>query len=140
MQRDVSLCGVDDRVQPTTGEIVILVAGAVMLLASFLHFSAGRSSWSTPWFPIVTLLPVYGALMAAEIVVHRVINVRLPARVAGFTWDQMLLALGVMAALMAIAWMFTDTPAKQIGYWFEISGGIVLAVGASMTLRERNAL
>jgi hypothetical protein len=48
------------------------------------------------------------------------------------------LALGVMAGLMAIAWLFTDLGDKQVGEWFEILGGIALVVGAVMLQRERN--
>jgi hypothetical protein len=124
--------------QPTPGEIVIMVAGLVMLLASFLDFSGKQSSWQRPWFPLATLLPLYGVIMAVQIVITRFGNVKLPARVAGFTWEQILLALGVMAALMALGWLITNTFKKDVGLWLEVLGGIALAVGAVMIQRERN--
>jgi hypothetical protein len=58
--------------------------------------------------------------------------------VLGFTWEQIHLSLGSMAALMAIGWLLTDTGSKQIGQWFEILGGIALVVGAVLLQRERN--
>jgi hypothetical protein len=124
--------------QPTPGEIVIMVAGLVMLLASFLDFSGKQSSWQRPWFPLATLLPLYGVVMAVQIVITRFGNVKLPGRVAGFTWEQIHLALGVMAGLMAIGWLITDTYTKNVGLWFEVLGGIALAIGAVMIQRERN--
>jgi len=45
--------------------------------------------------------------------------------------------LGLMAGLMAVAWLVTDTGDKQIGEWHEILGGIALTVGALMMQRER---
>ena len=47
-----------NRRKVTRAEMVILAAGAVMLLGSFLDFSLGRSAWSHGWFPIVTLIPI----------------------------------------------------------------------------------
>jgi asparagine N-glycosylation enzyme membrane subunit Stt3 len=126
-----------DRPAPTPAEIVIMVAGAVMIVFSFLDFVAGASSWGTGSFPIVTLLPVYGLLMAVHIALTKFAGVNLPESIAGFTWEQLHLAVGAMAALMAIAWLITDIGDKKIGAWFEILGGIALLVGAVLLQRER---
>ena len=56
----------------------------------------------------------------------------------GFTWEQIHLALGAMAALMAIGWLLTDYGNKQIGMWIEILGAIALVTGAALLQRERN--
>jgi hypothetical protein len=131
-----------DRQSPTPAEIVIMAAGAVMLIFSFLHFGGsskfGRSAWQSPFFPIATLLPVYGLVMALQIALTKYAGLKLPAAVIGFSWEQVHLALGVMAGLMAIGWLFTDLGDKQVGEWFEILGGIALVVGAVMLQRERN--
>jgi hypothetical protein len=126
-----------ERQQPTSGEIVIMASGAVMLIFSFLDFSAKQSSWQRPWFPLATLLPLYGVIMAVEVVIDRFANVKLPPRVAGFSREQIHLALGLMAALMAAGWLITDTGSKNVGLWFEVLGAIGLAVGAFMVQRER---
>jgi hypothetical protein len=131
-----------DRQSPTPGEITIMAAGAVMIIFSFLHF-AGKghgavSSWGTGAFPIATLLPLYGLVMALQIALTKFASVKLPDHVLGFTWEQIHLSLGAMAALMAIGWLLTDTGGKQIGQWFEILGGIALVVGAVLLQRERN--
>lgn len=127
---------------PTPAEITIMAAGAVMLIFSFLHFagsgSVGRSTWQSPFFPIATLLPLYGLVMALQIALTKFAGVKLPDSLVGFTWEQVHLALGLMAGLMAIGWLATDYGDKQIGEWFEILGGIALVVGAVMLQRERN--
>jgi hypothetical protein len=123
--------------KPTPAELTILIAGGVMLLASFLHFEGNVNAWGSGVFPVATLLPIYGVIMAAEITVTDVAGVKLPGRVAGFTWEQIHLALGLLAGLMAVAWMITNTGKKPIGQWLEIAGGIALAVGAIRMQRER---
>lgn len=124
--------------KPTPAELTILIAGGVMLLASFVAFyPGGTSAWGKYAFPVATLLPIYGVIMAAEIAVTDVAGVKLPGRVAGFTWEQIHLVLGLMAGLMAVAWTITDTGKKPIGQWIEIAGGIALAVGAIRMQRER---
>ncbi len=127
-----------DRQSPTPAEIVIMAAGAVMLIFSFLHFAGDTSAWGSHLFPIATLLPLYGVIMALQIVLTKFAGVSLADSVIGFTWEQIHLALGLMAGLMAIGWLFTDLGDKQVGEWFEILGGIALVVGAVMLQRERN--
>ena len=127
-----------DRQSPTPGEIVIMAAGAVMLVFSFLHFARDISAWGSREFPIATLMPIYGLVMALQIALTKFAGVQLPDSVAGFTWEQLHLAVGAMAGLMAIGWLLTDTGDKQIGQWFEILGGMALVVGAVMLQRERN--
>ena len=127
-----------DRQSPTPGEITIMAAGAVMIVFSFLHFAADRSAWGSHLFPIATLLPLYGVVMALQIALTKFASLNLPASVLGFTWEQVHLALGAMAALMALGWLVTDYGNKQIGMWFEILGGFALVVGAVLLQRERN--
>ena len=128
----------DGTSQPTTSELTIMIAGAVMLVASFLDFAGDTSAWGQYLFPIATLLPLYGLIMAVQIALTKFGGVNLPDRLVGFTWEQVHLVLGIMAGLMAIAWLITDTGDKQIGEWLEVLGGIALAVGAVMMQRERN--
>ncbi len=127
-----------DQKAPTPGEITIMAAGAVMIIFSFLNFAGNTSAWGSGLFPIATLLPIYGLVMGLEIALTKFASVKLPASVLGFTWEQIHLGLGSMAALMAIGWLLTDYGNKQIGMWFEILGGIALAVGAVLLQRERN--
>ena len=128
----------DGKTQPTTSELTIMIAGAVMLIASFFDFSVNRNSWQSPWFPLALLLVLYGVIMAAQIALTKFADVKLPDRVAGFTWEQVHLVLGLLAGFMAIGWLVADTGNKEIGLWLEVLGGIALAVGAVMMQRERH--
>jgi hypothetical protein len=128
---------VDGKTQPTTSELIIMIAGAVMLVASFLHFAFDRSTWGQYLFPVATLLPLYGVIMALQIALTKFANVKLPDNLAGFTWEQVHLVLGLLAGFMAIGWLITDLSQKGIGLWLEVLGGIALAVGAVMMQRER---
>lgn len=127
-----------DRQSPTPGEITIMAAGGVMIIFSFLDFAGSTSAWGRGLFPIATLLPLYGLVMGLQIALTTFASVKLPDSVLGFTWEQIHLALGAMAALMAIGWLLTDYGNKQIGMWFEILGGIALVVGAVLLQRERS--
>jgi hypothetical protein len=126
-----------NRQQPTPGEIVIMAAGAVMFVFSFFNFASDTSTWGSGIFPIATLLPLYGLIMAAQIALTRFGSVSLPDGIAGFTWEQVHLALGIMAGLMALGFLITSINDKQIGLWIEVLGGLALAVGAVMLQRER---
>jgi hypothetical protein len=132
---------VDGKAQPTTSELIIMIAGAVMLVASFLKFAQvdvnSANAWGQYLFPIATLLPLYGVIMAAEIALTKFSTVKLPEKLVGFTWEQVHLVLGLLAGFMAIGWLITDIRGKGIGYWLEVLGGIALAVGAVMMQRER---
>jgi hypothetical protein len=127
-----------DNKQPTPGEIIILAAGAVMLIASFLDFAGDATSWSSGAFPIVTLIPIYGVVMAAHIALTKFANVQLPDRVGTFTWEQVHLVLGLFAALMALGWLISGIDDTGIGFWLLLLGSIGLVVGAVMLQRERN--
>jgi len=129
---------VDRNSSPTPAELTILIAGAVMLIGSFFDFAGSVNSWGKYLFPLATLLPLYGAVMALEIGLTKFANVRLPPRVAGFTWEQVHLVLGMMAGCMAVGWLITDISSKGFGYWLEILGGIAIAAGAVVLQRERN--
>ena len=124
------------RSQPSPAEVIIVLAAAVMLLFSFLDWANGTSTWGKGAFPLATLLPIYGVLMAAELIAEFA-GANLPREIGGFTWPQVQLAFGLMAGLMAICFALTNITDKQAGLWFEVIGGLALAVGAVMLQRER---
>src|SRR5690242_9706808 len=101
--------------QPTPGEWVILASGAVMLIASFLDFAGKTSAWGTGAFPIVTLIPIYGVVIAAQIALVVFAGATMPTRVAGFTVKQLDLAFSIFALLMAIGWLISGINQKGIG-------------------------
>jgi hypothetical protein len=129
---------VDANKPPTPAELTILIAGAVMLVGSFFDFAGSANAWGTYLFPIATLLPLYGVLMAVQIGLTKFANMSMPDQILGFSWEQLHLAIGLLAGFMAIGWLITDIASKGIGYWLEVLGGIAIAAGAVVLQRERN--
>jgi len=129
---------VEGNKSPTPAELTILVAGAVMFVASFFDFAGSTSAWGKYLFPLATLLPLYGTLMALHIALTKYWNVRLPSPVLGYTWEQLHVVFGVLAGFMAIGWLVADIGHRGIGYWLEVLGGIALASGALTLRRERH--
>jgi hypothetical protein len=138
----------------TPAEIVILAAGVVVFVFSFLPFykipsisvagitargGGNLSAWSKGLFPVATLIALFGLIMAAQIAVAKFASVRLPERVLTFTWEQVHVALGLFAALLAICYLIVDKGGADFGFGFflELIGAVALAVGAIMLQVER---
>jgi len=147
-----------NKVKISPANIVILVAGVVILIASFLAFykleipkqtlgnitiggSTSYNAWSTGQFLIATLPALLGAVMAAHVVLAAFSNVDLPETVLGLTWDQIHLALGFQAALMMIAFLIRSNPYSSfgIGFWLMLFAGVALLVGAIMRVAGATA-
>jgi hypothetical protein len=140
-----------DSKKVTPAEIVILAAGVVTFVFSFLPFykaasvagitvsRASVSAWGKGLFPVATLIPIFGIVMAAQIAVTKWTSVRLPEHVLGFTWEQIHVALGLFAALLAICYLIVDRFGADFGFGFflVLIGAIGLAVGAIMLQLER---
>jgi hypothetical protein len=136
-----------DKIKLSTANLVILVAGAVMLIASFLTFnkfslgpfSRSWNAWSTGHFLIATIPALLGILMAAEVaIVGFASGVTLPEKVLGLTWDQIHLILAVQATIMMLAFAIQSSPFgdKGIGLFLMLIAAIALLVGAVLRLQE----
>lgn len=125
-----------DNKQPTPGEWAIIAGGAVMLIGSFLDGVNETSAWGEGALPIVTLIPLYGVLMALQVALTKFGNVNLPDRVLGFTWNQIHLVLGIFAALMALFWLVASEESGA-GLFLMLLGAAGACVGAFMIQRER---
>ena len=85
--------------------IVILAAGSVMLIGSFLDFyTYRREASSNAWsggdgfgiFGIATVVVLCGVVMAGQVGIASFAGgVSLPDQVLGLSWDQIHLALGI---------------------------------------------
>jgi hypothetical protein len=143
----------------TPGDIVILGAGVLMLVGSFLPFYKAETAaffaistqswnaWSTAenqlLFPIATLVVLFGIAMAAHVALTT-FSVDLPRRPLGFTWDQIHLVLGFHATIIMFAFLLRDPtfPAsieRSIGMWLMLLAAIGLLVGGVLRTIEGNA-
>jgi len=143
-------------VKLSPANIVILAAGAVMLIASFLGFykldipvehlgggvtvggSTSYNAWSSGQFLIATLPAFIGMAMAGQIALVAFGGVSPPEKPLGLTWDQIHLVLGFQAALMMLAFLIRSKPTNSfgIGFWLMLLSGIALFVGAVMRTSE----
>jgi hypothetical protein len=131
----------DNRV--TRAEIVIIAAGTVTVIGAFLPFwevplVGSTNAWGRLLFPIATLMPIFGLVMAVQVAATRFGNVRFPERVLGFTWPQVHLVLGSFAALLALCYLVLDKGVMSfgLGYWIVLLGCLGLVTGAVMLERE----
>jgi hypothetical protein len=123
--------------------LVILAAGGVMLLGSFLAFykvpGSGQSvnAWAHFFFLITTLPALLGALMALQVGLAAFGNISMPNRVLGLTWDQFHLVLSLQATLLMLTFLGQARPAPLAfgaGFWLMFFGAVALVVGAFMRL------
>jgi hypothetical protein len=147
-----------DKLKISTANLVILVAGGVMLIASFLafhkisvpsfdaggiHVGGGTKSynaWSTGHFLIATIPALLGAVMAMQVALETFASqVSLPERVLGFTWTQVHLILALQATVMMLAFLIQDySPLDRgIGLFLMLIAAIALLVGAVMRMQEK---
>ncbi|MCZ7535921.1 MAG: hypothetical protein M5T61_08375 [Acidimicrobiia bacterium] len=110
-----------ERAKPTPTDLILIGAGAVMLVGSFLDFSGDTNAWGTGWLPIVTLIPIYGLLMAVPVALSKLAGVKLPDLVFGFTWAQINAVLAVFAVLMSAGWLVNSDDAGP-GLWLMLIG------------------
>jgi hypothetical protein len=147
-----------DKLKISTGNLVILVAGAVMLIASFLafhkisvpsidvggaHIGGGTKSynaWSTGHFLIATIPALLGVVMALHVALETYApQVSLPEHVLGFTWTQVHLVLAAQALVMMLAFLVQDFSPfdRGIGLYLMLISAIALLVGAVMRMQEK---
>jgi len=131
---------VNDKVTPP--QIIIMAAGAVMLLGSFLDFFSGTNAWGSGALPIVTVAAWIGVAMAVVIALQAFANVQLPDRVLTFSWTQLHLVLSIYAALLMVGWLLLKVPGsidRGAGFWLMFLGAAGLVVGAVMLRNEAPA-
>jgi hypothetical protein len=89
-------------------------------------------------FPVATLPAIFGLLMAVQIGLAKLANVKFPERVLGLGWGQIHLALGFNAALLMLAFLVRDKGQLDFGFGFYIMliGSLALVVGAVLFTRE----
>ncbi|MDQ6927757.1 MAG: hypothetical protein M3159_03740 [Actinomycetota bacterium] len=131
----------------TPGEFVIMTAGVLILIFSFLpwyHLDTGTAktdvtAWGHGLFPVAALVPLAGAIMAIQIALDRVARVSMSRRVSDFTWEQVHLVLALLALVLVVCYAVVDKGIFSfgLGYYviFVCSAGLV--VGAVLLRQER---
>jgi hypothetical protein len=147
-----------DKIKISTANLVILIAGGVMLIASFLDFqkfslgsfSKSVNAWSNGSFLIATIPALLGTLMAVHVALESFApQVALPERILGLTTTQVHLVFALQATIMMLAFLIQDiSPGsigrqvgfraeKGVGLFLMLIAAIGLLVGALMRMREK---
>lgn len=138
-----------DNKNPTPGEIVILAAGVVALIASFLPFYSAPSgfggsdlnAWDSGLFPVAWFIALFAVAAAVLVALQKFANMNFGA-VLGFTFTQILIVLGLFAAILGVGYLIVDSGFydKGIGYWLLLLAGIASLVGAILAMNERKSV
>jgi len=128
--------------QPSVGEWVILVGGAVIFVFSFLDFfdDGGFSvnAWSDLTFPLASFVAIFGLIMALHVALTTFADVNFPDTVAGFTWPQIHLILGFINTLIMVGYLLlAEGPDTGVGFILMLLGAIATLVGGILLTRER---
>ncbi|MGQ0802578.1 MAG: hypothetical protein ACT4PI_01755 [Actinomycetota bacterium] len=139
----------DNKVTP--GEIVVMAAGALGLIASFLPFYkvdqfGFDDSWSA-WsgdipllFPVATLIAISAVVAGVLVALTKFANMQITG-VLGIGFAQLLLALGFFSAILALAYLIQDKGQLDagFGFWLLLIAGLGSVVGAVLIRNERGA-
>jgi|RhiMethySRZTD1v2_1073278.scaffolds.fasta_scaffold220008_3 hypothetical protein len=120
--------------QPTVADIVMFVGGVITFIFSFLDFFEGENAWSSGLFPVTTIIAVLGLAMAVFVALEIFTGFTLPAFLT-FTYKQMYVTWGIVAAVFMLAWLILDTAAdKKSGLYLMLIGSLAMAVGAILNV------
>jgi hypothetical protein len=120
--------------QPTVADIVMFVGGVITFIFSFLDFFEGENAWSSGLFPVTTIIAVLGLAMAVFVALEIFTAFTLPTFLT-FTYKQMYVTWGVVAAVFMLAWLILDTAAdKKSGLYLMLIGSLAMAVGAILNV------
>jgi hypothetical protein len=134
---------------PTPGEIVMLAAGGVALIASFLPFYSAPggfggddlTTWDSGLFPVAWFIALFAVGAAVLVALQKFANMNFGA-ILGFTFTQILIVLGLFSAIIGIGYLINDSGFydKGIGYWLLLLSGIAAVVGAVLVSNERKSV
>jgi hypothetical protein len=145
-----------DKLKLSTANLIIIIGGAVMLIASFLPFNkfstasfdvggvhvggtVTYNAWSSHYFLIATIPALLGIVMAVQVaVVAFASGVKLPDTVLGFSWNQIHLIFAFQATIMMLAFLLQSTSPldKGFGLFLMLLAAIALLVGAVLRMQE----
>lgn len=132
-----------DNLKPS--QIIVLVSGAVLLVASFLDvYKDGDNAWGD--FGVYTWPAILGVIVAGGLAAVVFGNVNLPERILTFSVRQLFVVLAFGAALIQVGVVLSilllsppegaDGPSVAIGGWLGLLAAIGLVVGAVMELQD----
>jgi len=127
------------------GEKIILVAGPLLLIDSFLPWysvdlglvSFTRSGWQSPGAMWSILAVLLGLVMAGQIALARFTTVQIPSELGNnITWPKIHLGLGVAAAVFVVIKLVNESSHLGFGFFLGIVLVGALAAGGFLGFQE----
>ncbi len=130
------------------GEKVIVVAGALLLIASFLPwyrydfglFDISRNGWQSPGAFWSILAVFVGLAMSGVIAVKTFTDVQLPPDVGGQSWGRVFLAGGALALLLVVFKFITESSDLSYGFYIGLLATLALAAGGALMYRDEGGV
>ena len=135
----------------TPGEIVVMAAGALALISSFLPFyknGEDTNAWDEGLFPIATLIMIFAVAAAVLVALVKFANMNASNGFLGFGLLQLVLLLGFFSAILAVAFLIAPKKFEVggftisefdfgFGYFLMLISGLGSVVGAVLLTLER---
>lgn len=130
------------------GEKIIVVAGLVLLIDSFLPWysvdlgpfgSVSRSGWESPGAIWSILAVLVGLVMVAAIAIRTFSPATLPDNISGVTWPKIHLGAGIAVAVLVLIKLLDESSSLGFGFYIGIICAAALAVGGVLMYREEAA-
>ena len=131
------------------GEKGILIAGAVLLIASFLPWyrvdlgpfgDISRSGWQSPGALWSMLAVFIGLAMAIAVALKNFTDVELPDKPAGRSWTEIYLGASVIAALSILIKIINENEFMSFGFYLGIICVAALVGASAMLFREEGGV
>jgi hypothetical protein len=127
-------------IKPST--IMLIAGGAVMLLSTFLDWVSegpfGANAWDTDFFGLHGIfVAIIGLSIGGGVAAKQFGNVSMPDKILGFDHDQLHLALGLSAFLIAFGVQFREGAA--IGVLLAWVSAAVIIAAAIMDMKASGA-
>jgi hypothetical protein len=136
---------VDKLKELTLGERIIVAAGVVLLIDSFLPwysidisiFHYSRNGWQAPNSFLSVVAILIGIAMAAQVLVSRLGSVDMPDRVGSLGWGMVHLIAGGVAFLFVLIKWVNNTDWTAYGLYIGLIATAGLAFGGFTLAKER---
>ncbi len=114
---------------------MLLAGGAVVFLASFLHWfgagSFGYNAWETNAFGFVGIfVAIMGLATAVTVGLTTFAGTKLPADILGFTWNQIYVTFSFACTIVTLGYLFAGN--VKFGLILALIGSASMLAGAFM--------
>lgn len=132
----------------TLGEKIIVAAGVVLLIDSFLPwysidisiFHYSRNGWQAPNSFLSLFAILLGIAMAAQVLVSRLGVAQMPDRLGSLGWGMVHLIAGGVAFLFVLLKWLNNTDWTAFGLYLGLLSTAALAFGGFLVAKERGDL